>query len=91
MSDVPTFTVNVYPGDTSDTFTYEVTIDYPPDAEHSLPRRWLSGRAPLNATTALAARAEARERALMMMAMVQGARVESLAPHGINDHGEATA
>jgi hypothetical protein len=49
---------------------------------------WQSPWADLRATGEEAARAEAHDRAVIVMALVQGARVESLEPHGVGDDGQ---
>lgn len=52
---------------------------------------WESPYEPLLARTAEAAAVEARNRALQVMALVQGATIESLEPRGIGDDGQPVA
>ncbi len=74
--------------DTVPAWGYRVHVEYPPSATKPLGERWDSPVAPLIATEHDAARAEARDRSKLVMALILGAIVESLEPRGVGDHGE---
>ncbi len=75
----------VYPvSDPAVEYAYRVTITRGPLTE------WRSPWEVLQATDSDAALAEARDRAALVMVMVQGAHVESLTPRGVGDDGRPT-
>lgn len=67
-------------------YRYRVKVTTP--VAGKLPEVWVSPIEPLRATTVEAARAEARDRTLLVVMLAQGATMESLAPRGMGDDGE---